>query len=258
MEGPPGSAAAGPSYTLHPAKYSCEDILFCVDVDNESMVEMKNTGPNGRPITRLDSIKQSILLFINAKLTMNPDHRFAFAALGKTASWVRKEFSSDVNAAFSALRGFSVTPLGGHADLTQLFRIAAHEAKKSRSQNRILRVILLYCRSSVQPHFQWPANQKLFTFDVIYLHDKPGPDNCPQKVYDALVEALEHVTEYEGYIYESGQGLQRVLFRQMCLLLSHPQQRCMQDDLNLPMALTKKVPTTDSAQGEDNLRVSSQ
>uniref|UniRef100_A0A7C9EUS7 BRISC and BRCA1-A complex member 1 n=1 Tax=Opuntia streptacantha TaxID=393608 RepID=A0A7C9EUS7_OPUST len=89
MEGPPGSAAAGPSYTLHPAKYSCEDILFCVDVDNESMVEMKNTGPNGRPITRLDSIKQSILLFINAKLTMNPDHRFAFAALGKTASWVR-------------------------------------------------------------------------------------------------------------------------------------------------------------------------
>uniref|UniRef100_A0A7C9DH49 BRISC and BRCA1-A complex member 1 n=1 Tax=Opuntia streptacantha TaxID=393608 RepID=A0A7C9DH49_OPUST len=205
MEGPPGSAAAGPSYTLHPAKYSCEDILFCVDVDNESMVEMKNTGPNGRPITRLDSIKQSILLFINAKLTMNPDHRFAFAALGKTASW-----------------------------------------------------ILLYCRSSVQPHFQWPANQKLFTFDVIYLHDKPGPDNCPQKVYDALVEALEHVTEYEGYIYESGQGLQRVLFRQMCLLLSHPQQRCMQDDLNLPMALTKKVPTTDSAQGEDNLRVSSQ
>ncbi|TXG64144.1 hypothetical protein EZV62_011138 [Acer yangbiense] len=62
---------------------------------------------------------------------------------------------------------------------------------------------------------QWPVNQKLFTFDVMYLHDKPGPDNCPQAAYDALVDALELVTVYEGYILESGQGSARVLFRQM-------------------------------------------
>lgn len=116
----------------------------------------------------------------------------------------------------------------------------------------------MYCRSSVQPRFQWAANQKLFTLDVIYLHDKPGPENCPQKVYDALVEALEQVTEYEGYIFESGQGLQRILFRHMCLLLSHPQQRCLQDDLGLPMALTKKLPATDSSPGEDAITVISQ
>ncbi|KAK9683857.1 hypothetical protein RND81_10G169600 [Saponaria officinalis] len=257
MEGIEGSSGGGitPTYTLKPTKYNNEDILFCVDVDNECLVEMKNSGQNGRPITRLDSIKQSILLFIHAKLTINPDHRFAFALLGKSASWVRKEFSNDVDAAVSALRALSVSPSGGHADLSQLFRIAAHEAKKSRSQNRLLRVILLYCRSSVQPQFQWPVSQKLFTLDVVYLHDKPGPDNCPQKVYDALVEALEHVTEYEGYIFETGQGLQRILFRHMCLLLSHPQQRCMQDDLGLPMALTKKVPATDSSQGDDTITV---
>lgn len=118
--------------------------------------------------------------------------------------------------------------------------------------------ILLYCRSSVPPQHQWPATQKLFTLDVMYLHDKPGPENCPQKVYDALVDALEQVSEYEGYIFESGQGLTRILFRHMCVLLSHPQQRCVQDDIDIPKSLTKKSATTDAAPAEEIVPVSSQ
>ncbi|XP_052210831.1 uncharacterized protein LOC127813740 [Diospyros lotus] len=258
MEGTQRQSAAQVRYTLPPSRYSSEDILFCIDSDTESLVEMKVTGPNGRPITRLDSIKQAIRLFINAKLSINPDHRFAFASLSKSASWLRKEFTSEVESAMAAFRGLTVESSSGHADLTQLFRMADHEAKKSRAQNRILRVILIYCRSSVQPRHQWPVNQKLFTFDVIYLHDKPGPDNCPQKVYDALVDALEHVTEYEGYIFETGQGLSRVLFRHMCVLLSHPQQRCLQDNIDIPKSLTKKSPTADAAPAEEPVPVTSQ
>ncbi|CAI9093646.1 OLC1v1029199C1 [Oldenlandia corymbosa var. corymbosa] len=248
--------AASPSsssrYTVAPNRYSSEDILFCIDVDPESMVEMKSVGSNGRPFTRLDIIKQAILLFVHSKLTINADHRFAFTVLGKTASWLRKEFSSDVDSVLSAFRGLSLDTSSGQADLTQLFRIAAHEAKKSRLQNRILRIVLLYCRSSAPPHHQWPVTQKLFTLDVLYLHDKPGPDNCPQTVYDALVEALEHVSEYEGYIFESGQGLSRVIYRYMCILLSHPQQRTVQEDIGIPKPLVKKsatadVPTDDTA-----------
>nr|XP_016506723.1 PREDICTED: uncharacterized protein LOC107824468 isoform X1 [Nicotiana tabacum] len=268
MEGVEGQGSN--RYTLQPSRLASEDILLCVDVDSESLVEMKVSVAGGRPYSRLDSIKQAIILFINAKLTINPDHRFAFAALGKSAFWVavelnwnhllnflfvkvRKEFTSDIDSAISACRGITaVDSPCGHADLTQLFRVAAHEAKKSRAQNRILRVILLYCRSSIPPQHQWPATQKLFTLDVVYLHDKPGPDNCPQKVYDALVEALEHVSEYEGYIFESGQGLTRVLFRHMCTLLSHPQQRCVQDDLDIPRSLTKKSVTVDSAPADEN------
>ncbi|KAK9274167.1 hypothetical protein L1049_018981 [Liquidambar formosana] len=258
MEGIEGATSTPNRYTLKPNRINNEDILFCIDVDTESLVEMKATGPSGRPITRLDSIKQSILLFVNSKLSINPEHRFAFAALGKSASWLRKEFSSEVDSAIAALRGLSPNSSSGHADLTQLFRVAAHEARKSRAQNRILRVILIYCRSSTPPQHQWPANQKLFTLDVIYLHDKPGPENCPQKVYDALVDALEHVSEYEAYIFESGQGLTRVLFRHMCVLLSHPQQRCVQDDVDIPKSLAKKSPAADSAPGDENVPVSSQ
>ncbi|XP_058068333.1 uncharacterized protein LOC131217425 [Magnolia sinica] len=253
-----GSHGSSSPYSLPPARFYNEDILFVVDSDLEAHVEMKIAGPKGRPITRLDSIKHAILLFIHAKLSINPDHRFAFSVLGQSVSWVRKEFNSDVDSAMAAVRAISADSSYGHADLTQLFRLAAHEAKKSRAQSRIFRVVLIYCRSSVPPQHQWPVSQKLFTLDVIYLHNKPGPENCPQKVYDALVDALEHVSEYEGYIFESGQGLSRVLFRHMCVLLSHPQQRCAQDDIDIPKSLTKKSSATDAAPGEESIPVSSQ
>ncbi|RZC68425.1 hypothetical protein C5167_031661 [Papaver somniferum] len=253
-----GSSTHHSPYSLPPIRFYNEDILLCIDIGLESQVEMKVSGPKGRPITRLESIKQAILLFVHSKLTINPDHRFAFASLAQVASWHQKEFSNEVGSAIAALRGlvYSHSPQG-NADLTQLFRIAAHEAKKSRAQNRLLRVILIYCRSSSKPQYQWPANQKTFTLDVIYLHDKPDPEkNCPQDVYDSLVDALEHVSEHEGYIYESGQGLSRVLFRLMCVLLSHPQQRCVQDDVDVPKSLTKKSPSVEIIPAEENIPVS--
>ncbi|XP_010526066.1 PREDICTED: uncharacterized protein LOC104803734 [Tarenaya hassleriana] len=242
MEEDRSAAVSECMYSLKPMRVNNEDILICVDVDAESTVEMKTTGANGRPLMRLDCIKQAILLFVNCKLSINPDHRFAFATLSKSAAWLKKDFTSDVESAVAALRGLSATSSCGRADLTFLFRAAAHEAKKSRAQNRILRVVLIYCRSSVKPTHDWPVNQKVFTLDVMYMHDKPSPDNCPQQVYDSLVDAVEHVSEYEGYIFESGQGLARSLFKPMSVLLSHPQQRCPQDALDIPKSLTKKAP----------------
>ncbi|KAL3655694.1 hypothetical protein CASFOL_000090 [Castilleja foliolosa] len=243
-EGPPSppGQGGGIGYTLPAARLSSEDILFCIDVGPETMTEMKVNGPNGRPYTRLESIKQAILLFVHAKLSINPDHRFAFSALSKTTYWLRKEFSSEVESANAAMRGISVDSSSDIADLTQLFKVATHEAKKSRAQNRIFRVILIYCRSSMLPQYHLPSTLKLFTLDVMYLHDKPGPENCPQKVYDSLIEALEHVSEFEGYVFETGQGLSRALFRHMCVLLSHPHQRCVQDDIDVPKPLVKKSP----------------
>lgn len=84
-----GLGSSSSKYTLQPSRINNEDILFCVDIDPQSMAEMKGaTGPNGRPLTRLDAIKQAIILFVNAKLTINPQHRFAFATLSSSVSWV--------------------------------------------------------------------------------------------------------------------------------------------------------------------------
>ncbi|KAL5075281.1 hypothetical protein RYX36_014265 [Vicia faba] len=106
-----------------------------------------------------------------------------------------KEFSSEVESTIAAVRGFSATTSTTQPDLTTLFQLAAREARKSRTQGRILRVILSYCRSTGRPQHQWPENQRLFTLDIMYLYDKPGPDNCPQEVYDTLVDTLEHVLQ---------------------------------------------------------------
>ncbi|KAK2388441.1 BRISC/BRCA1-A complex protein [Trifolium repens] len=201
------------NYSLQPLQIYNEDILFCIDIDPQSMLQMKTRTTT---LTRLEAIKQAILLFVNSKLISNPNHRFAFITLSDSVSWLRKEFSSEVESTVAAMRGLSATTSTTTPDLTTLFQLAAHEAENSRMQGRILRVILFYCRSTECPHHQWPENPKLFTLDIIYLHDKPGPDNCPQEIYDTLVETLEHVTDHEGYIFESGQGLIRGFFTATC------------------------------------------
>ncbi|OAO97535.1 hypothetical protein AXX17_AT4G37790 [Arabidopsis thaliana] len=224
-----------------------EDILICVDVDAESTVEMKTTGTNGKPLNKLECLKLAITRFIHDKLSRNSDHRFAFATLSQSAAWLKKEFSNDAKSAAASLREMSATRSSGPADLTFLFQEAAQEAKTSRAQNRILRVILMYCRSSVRPTHDWPINQKLFTLDVMYLHDKSGPDNCTHDVYDSLVDAIERVSEYEGYIFEDSHGLAQSVFRRMSTLLSHPPQRCAQVDLPKPPAKKPAVSCDKSA-----------
>lgn len=81
-------AVAAPRYSLPPCRFMNEDVLFCVDVDVESKMEMKLSGPKGRPFTRLDAVRQAILLFVHSKLSINSDHRFAFSVLGQSVSWV--------------------------------------------------------------------------------------------------------------------------------------------------------------------------
>ncbi|KAL6606197.1 hypothetical protein ACP70R_041850 [Stipagrostis hirtigluma subsp. patula] len=283
---PAPAAAAPPPFKLLPVRLPPEDILFCVDVDLEASADMKPAAaaaaaaassgsastaspqPSSqaaaraapRPgVRRMDAVKQALLLFVHGKLTMCPDHRFAFAKLGDTFSWVKKDFSSDPGAAMEAIHSlYALDSRCAMADLTQLFKVAYEEGKRAESQGRLLRVVLIYCRSSTKPQHQWPVKPKNFTLDVIYLHDKPTADNCPQKVYDALVDALEHVSQYEGYILETGQGLARVLFRQTCILLSHPLQRCNQDDLDIPKPVVKKTLATEAAKNEDGTPVASQ
>uniref|UniRef100_A0ACD5U758 Uncharacterized protein n=1 Tax=Avena sativa TaxID=4498 RepID=A0ACD5U758_AVESA len=283
-----GDSPPSPVFSLLPSHLPLEDILFCVDVDAEARSEMKAAPASssssvaaasgspgfdavlgaadpaaGRParpaVKRMDAVKQALMLFVHSKLIMCPDHRFAFASLGETVSMVTNEFSSDSASAIEAIGSLAATEMRyAMADFTQLFKIAYDEGKRAEQQGRLLRVVLIYCRSSTRPQNKWPIKQKNFTMDVVYMHDKPTANNCPQKVYDVLVDALEHVSQYEGYILETGQGLARVLFRQICILLSHPLLRCIQDDLDIPKQVVKKTLAIEEVPTEDSVAVSSQ
>uniref|UniRef100_A0ACD5ZJQ8 Uncharacterized protein n=1 Tax=Avena sativa TaxID=4498 RepID=A0ACD5ZJQ8_AVESA len=289
-----GDSPPSPVFSLLPSRLPLEDILFCVDVDAEARSEMKAAPASssssssssstaaaasgspgsdavlgaadpaaGRParpaVKRMDAVKQALMLFVHSKLTMCPDHRFAFATLGETVSVVTNEFTSDSASAIEAIGSLAATETRyAKADLTQLFKLAYEEGKRAELQGRLLRVVLIYCRSSTRPQNKWPVKQKNFTMDVVYMHDKPTANNCPQKVYDVLVDALEHVSQYEGYILETGQGLARVLFRQICILLSHPLLRCIQDDLDIPKQVVKKTLAIEAVPTEDSAPISSQ
>ena len=88
MEQPGSSEYKLPEYKLPPSRFWYEDILFCVDVDPETQAEMKSSVSKGHPQNRLDAVKQAITLFVNAKLSINPAHRFAFSVLNQSFSWV--------------------------------------------------------------------------------------------------------------------------------------------------------------------------
>lgn len=78
-------------YDMRGMTHTPEDILFCVDADVELNVEMKVGGGKvggGGGMSRLDAIKQAILLFVHSKLTVHPQHKFSFATVRNTASWV--------------------------------------------------------------------------------------------------------------------------------------------------------------------------
>lgn len=72
------------------------------------------------------------------------------------------------------------------------------------------------------------------------------------------MDILEQVSNYEGYIFESEHGLPRILFRYMCVLLSHPQQRCIQDDINIPKPLRKNSAAVDTTACGETVPVSGQ
>jgi hypothetical protein len=55
----------------------------------------------------------------------------------------QKEFTNDIESISATVRGLAADSLYIHSDLCQLFRMAAAEAKKSRSQSRTLRVVII-------------------------------------------------------------------------------------------------------------------
>lgn len=77
--------AATPRYDLQRMPQQFEDIVLCVDTDKEVDTEMK---AGVQSLTRLDAVRQALLLFVHAKLAIHPKHRFAFLRLAHQATWV--------------------------------------------------------------------------------------------------------------------------------------------------------------------------
>ncbi|GJP56515.1 hypothetical protein CLOM_g15580 [Closterium sp. NIES-68] len=216
-------------------------------------------------LTRLDAIRQALLLYTHSKLAMNPSHRFALATLkGNTAtaavalpategaaspgssprqpqfSWVVEHFTNDMNTLISGFQSLHATSCFSSVDLSPLFRTLASESQRSADRGRSLRLILFFCRSSCipgPPPLHVPRPSIPFTADCIYWHDRPNNFNCPQAVFDGLTAALEAVSMPEPFIWEYSSNVARYIFRATSSLLAHPAQRSAEDYLSMPKVL---------------------
>ncbi|KAJ9697245.1 hypothetical protein PVL29_009156 [Vitis rotundifolia] len=110
MEGMEAQSSSSFANALYPSQLFNEDILPCINVIAELMAKMKATGSKGRLITRMYYLKQAILLFVHARLAVNSDHRFVFTAMGKTTSWLEREFNNESDSAITTLQVFFAHP----------------------------------------------------------------------------------------------------------------------------------------------------
>lgn len=105
-------------------------------------------------------------LNVSQSFLINSELNVVFVGILK----LRREFSNEVESVSAALRGLSATASSsGHADLTALFRVANHEAKKSRAQNRIFRVVTKNCLEFyIFPSHLLLPNYELRTNWIVY------------------------------------------------------------------------------------------
>ena len=97
------SSSPSPVIFIRPTPFLPEDIIMCVDLDREVDSDLKPSaapgsrgGPNGAPttqgISRMNAIRQGLLLLVYAKLQMDSRHRFRLATIGEKFSWVSCHF----------------------------------------------------------------------------------------------------------------------------------------------------------------------
>lgn len=82
--------------------------------------------------------------------------------LGFCGGQLQKDFSSDLESVSEVLRSLTAEASYDRADLTPLFRLATQQAKKSRSQSRILRVVSLYACFSCHASFHFLSSWIFF------------------------------------------------------------------------------------------------
>jgi hypothetical protein len=100
--------------------------------------------------------------------------------------------------------------------------------------------VLIYCQSLVWPQHKWLDKKKIFTMDVVYLHDKPGPENRPSwymtplwmlstKCHSMRVTSLRVARDWHMFYFDICVS---------CWQLTHPIQWCAQD---MPRSIMKPL-----------------
>lgn len=231
------------------ATYSPENIVFVVDLDAE--VGAPLNGSAGQ--SRLDALKEGLKSFIHIKSRLNPQHKIGLVTVRDGLEW-RCPLTTDASRLCTAVTGLYPSarpyPQFNLAWLSSLLDVQTVEEDWQRGV--VTRYVLVYCRSNVIPECVLPPTVEAaggcpsLRLDLLYLHDKPVSGvNCPQRVYDELIKHMDEwgfQLDFNPFIFEApaSKSAPQNLKKFMAYLLSHPLQRCHQEQLlKHPLEVTR-------------------
>lgn len=222
----------------HPCvpKINCpEKIIFCIDMSSE-MEDIPFRKNDGSQHPALSMVKRTIELFVHNKNFIDKKHEFSLMVLYQSATWVR-EFTNDPMELIDSLEDLNETQPCDSCDLGSIVQLISEKFEMIMPINLmpvqyILRVILIYGRSSCMFHFSDEQLQDTlmrypFLFlDILYIHEPPSENNQCKEIYDALCDLDE---QNKSYIFEVTHNITK-LHNCMAKFLSHPLQRNVQKD----------------------------
>jgi hypothetical protein len=153
-----------------------EKILFCVDMHFSQ--------------DHFDSVKESLKVFIMSKRIIEPRTRFSFCKLERKACEVGEFVQDAVRLVDEKLE--STSKLSSECDLNSLDD-ACHPHMKSLAPDEILRIILIFRRSSAPRPLKLssPLRREDCIIDIVYVHDPLRNEdhlNELQCIFDILTD----------------------------------------------------------------------
>uniref|UniRef100_A0A7S3US84 BRISC and BRCA1-A complex member 1 n=1 Tax=Heterosigma akashiwo TaxID=2829 RepID=A0A7S3US84_HETAK len=171
-------------------------------------------------------------------------HQFALCTFGDTIEWL-SDFCQDYELLINLIDSLIIKN-----DCSQSFcfkdlfaclreKLGARPGEappEARRPTALYRAVVFYGRSHARPDvvLDAPAQRLLdapgFFFDLLYIHKRPSEEGviC-QEIYDSLVKIESQVPTKQSYFMETSTSIQR-LYMHMCMLLTHPAQRDLQEN----------------------------
>eukprot|EP01026_Neomeris_dumetosa_P057835 TRINITY_DN5344_c0_g1_i6.p1 TRINITY_DN5344_c0_g1~~TRINITY_DN5344_c0_g1_i6.p1 ORF type:complete len:339 (-),score=45.63 TRINITY_DN5344_c0_g1_i6:66-1043(-) len=211
-----------------------ESILFLVDVSLE-MSQVQEDGLN-----RLAYVKKSICSFAETKLAVCPTHSLCLGVFDEKVDVLMRGFTSNYSIFQQHVNRMQPSQQTSNFDLSSIEQSLAEFKRKEEELGRLFRVVFIYGRSSAAPEIGIGSYKEPLNIDLIYIHDKIGPGNCVQSVYDQLctyVDKMAQLTMYTQYVYELTSL--DMLDEYFMYIMAHGLQRVVQEEIEPPKDISR-------------------
>ena len=177
-----------------------------------------------QPLTDLQKIKESLLIYCLSKSQMSTSHKFSFISSSTTSI----SFSSDLDQIRENIRKINISEsdLPIYSLLSQLF--SEYDITPDKEYNYVIQIILIIGENPLEKAiFHEFLSHKDIFFDILYL---PESEEINEKFLNETQRMLIEECKNKCYYYNLKRD-QNEIYRRISLLTAHPQQRIPQNEI---------------------------